>query len=360
MLRRTILKILAASGAIGMTASSQASSPLPEQACPCGRIDVHSHYLPPPYRRALQDAGLVRLDGGMPVPAWSAEAHLQMMQAHGISTSVLSVSSPGLHFLDKQQAVRVAREVNESGAGLAKDHAGKFGFFTAVPLPDVPGALAEIIYAFDHLGADGVCLETNASGLYLGDPAFAPIFDELDRRHAVVFLHPTSPACLDRIGMGYPAPLLEFPFDTARSAVSLIFAGVFKRRPNIRVILSHGGGALPILVSRIAMVAQTPLVSPRPENGAAEVMEQVRRLYFDLALSATPLTLNALLQITDLSHILFGTDYPFAPPPAIDANTAGFGKLMDSLSPDQRRMVDYANAADLFPRLKEFLTSASP
>ncbi len=318
--------------------------------CACGRIDVHAHYLPPAYRRALQDAGLTKLDGGIPVPDWSADAHLQMMNKLGIATSLLSVSSPGLHFLDSPKAIRLAREVNEAGAAVSREHAGKFGFFASLPLPDIDASLAEIAFAFDHLGADGVCLETNVKGMYLGAPAFAPIFDALEQRKAVVFLHPTSPECFEQIGMGFPAPLLEFPFDTARSVVSLIFSGALKRRPNIRLILSHGGGALPALMSRIAMVAQTPLVSPRPANGAAEVLEEVRRLYFDLALSATPMTLNNLLQVTSLSHILFGTDYPFAPQPAIEGNTAAYGQLMDTLTAEQRKMIDHDNAVGLFPR----------
>lgn len=317
--------------------------------CPCGRIDVHAHYLPPAYRKALEGAGLAKLDGGIPVPPWSARAHLQMMQAQRISSSILSISSPGLHFLDGATAARVAREVNEEGAGLARDHEGKFGYFACLPLPDIAASLAELDYAYDHLQADGVCLETNAKGLYLGDPTFTPLFDALERRQAVLFLHPTSPACFEQIGMGFPAPLLEFPFDTARTVISLIFSGVLKSRPNIRVILSHGGGALPMLASRAAMVAQTPLVSPRPEGGSAEVMAEVRRLYFDLALSASPVTLNALLHITDPSHIMFGTDYPFAPPPAIAGNTAAFDQLMAALSPELQRMINVENAHLLFP-----------
>jgi predicted TIM-barrel fold metal-dependent hydrolase len=239
--------------------------------------------------------------------------------------------------------------VNEEGAGLARDHEGKFGYFACLPLPDIAASLAELDYAYDHLQADGVCLETNAKGLYLGDPTFTPLFDALERRQAVLFLHPTSPACFEQIGMGFPAPLLEFPFDTARTVISLIFSGVLKTRPNIRVILSHGGGALPMLASRAAMVAQTPLVSPRPEGGSAEVMAEVRRLYFDLALSASPVTLNALLQLTDPSHIMFGTDYPFAPPPAIAGNTAAFDELMAGLSPELQRMINVENAHLLFP-----------
>jgi predicted TIM-barrel fold metal-dependent hydrolase len=337
-----------------MLTSAAVAAPLPGPAksCACGRVDVHSHYLPTAYRKALNDEGLITLDGGIPVPPWSAEAHLQMMQMQGISSSVLSISSPGLHFLDKAKAARVSREVNEEGAGLARDHAGKFGYFATLPLPDIAASLAALDYAFDYLQADGVCLETNAKGIYLGDPTFTPLFDALERRRAVVFLHPTSPSCLEQIGMGFPAPLLEFPFDTARSAISLIFSGVLKQRPNIRMILSHGGGALPILASRAAMVAQTPLVSPRPKGGAAEVMAEVRRLYFDMALSANPITLNALLQLTEPSHIMFGTDYPFAPPPAIAGNTRSFDHLMSGLSLEQQRMINYGNAHVLFPKLQ--------
>ncbi len=340
-----------------MTGATKADSAVTanEQPCRCGRVDVHAHFLPEPYQTALANAGLARLDGGIPVPTWSAKSHLAMMDRLGIASSMLSISSPGLHFLDTAVAPGVARACNEAGAALTQAHPGKFGFFAVLPLPDISASLAEMAYAFDHLNADGLVLETNARGMYLGDPLFDPLFDELDRRNAVLFLHPTSPECLKQIGMGYPGPLLEFPFDTARTAVSLIFSGVLRRRPNIRLILSHGGGALPILVSRIAMISQVPFISPRPQNGAVEVLEEVRRLYFDLALAANPITLNALLHITDISHILFGTDFPFAPPPAVDGNTASFAKLMDGLSADQRRMVEYKNAMTLFPRLQQFI-----
>ena len=157
-----------------------------------------------------------------------------------------------------------------------------------------------------------------------------------------------------------PAPLLEFPFDTARTVVSLIYADVLRHRPNIRVILSHGGGrAADSGVAHRHGGANTRWSRRARTMAQPRVLAEVQRLYFDLALSATPATLAALLQITDLSHVLFGTDYPFAPPPAIDGNTAGFGKLMDTLSAEQRRMVEYGNAVTLFPRLKAFLDQAS-
>lgn len=333
-------------------AKSGAAAELGSAGCGCGRIDVHSHFLPAPYRKALKEAGIIKVDGGVPLPDWSAATHLQMMDDTGITSSILSISSPGLEFLEPATSIGVARAVNEAAAELLVAHPGRFGAFGVLPLNDIPAALAEIAYVFDVLKLDGIGLETNARGVYLGDPRFSPIFDELERRRAVVFLHPTSPACLAQIGMGYPGPLIEFPFDSARSVVSLIFSGVLKNRPNIRLILSHGGGALPILLSRIAMVSQVPFVSPRPAGGAAEVTSEARRLYYDLALAATPLTFNALLEVTEVSHILFGTDYPFAPPPAIGANTAGFDKIMDTLPMRHRRMVEHDNAVALFPRLR--------
>jgi predicted TIM-barrel fold metal-dependent hydrolase len=324
---------------------------------PTARIDVHAHYLPAPYQQALKAAGLATADGGMPIPEWSVDAHLAAMGARGITTSMLSVSSPGLQFLDAAAAVRLAREINEIGAGLCRDHPGRFGFFATLPTGDVAAAIAEAGHALEALQADGIVLETNVKGRYLGDERFAPLFMELDRRGAVVFLHPTSPACLDQIGMGLPGPLIEFPFDTTRTLVDLLFSGTLKRCPNLKVILSHGGGALPILVSRIASVAEAPFVHPRPQGGAAEVMESVRQLYFDLALAATPANFQALLDITSLSHVLYGTDYPFAPPPAIGLNDTRYVALLAKLSSEQSAMLEHRNAATLFPRLKRFLTA---
>lgn len=356
MMRRTLLSLAAGAAVGGLTASASAAQSLTGKTpCGCGRVDVHAHYLPEPYRKALSDAGLTRVDGGVPIPSWSAADHLATMETLGVAVSMLSISSPGLHFLQGGEVSRLARSVNEAGAQIVADNPTRFGLLAALPLPDVAASLAEIDYAFDELGVDGVALETNAKGLYLGDPTFLPVFDALERRKAVVFLHPTSPECLSQIGMGFPGPLIEFPFDTARTAVSVIFSGVLRQRPNIKVILPHGGGALPGLLSRIAMVSETPFISPRPEGGAEEVLEQVRRLYFDLALAATPQNLAALLAVTDISHILFGTDYPFAPPPALASNTDGFNKLMDGLSPAARKMVESDNAAGLFPRLAAFL-----
>ncbi len=353
--RRAVLQALTCSAIAATAAPASAAEPSCAAGCSHARTDVHCHYLPAPYKSAMAEAGLQRVDGGMPIPSWSAENHLAMMQARGITTSILSVSSPGLQFLDNQGKVRVARAINEVGAQLSHDHPGQFGFFAILPIPDIPASLAELAYAFDHLQADGVVMETNSRGIYLGDPSFASIFEELNRRRAVLYLHPTSPQCLDQIGMGFPGPMIEFPFDTARTAVSLIFNATLKNCPDIKVILSHGGGALPGMLSRVALIADAPFLSPRPQGGSAEVIEQVRKLYFDLALAASPVNFQALLQITDASHILYGTDYPFAAPPVLSANNASYEAILAGLSPEHRRMIEYRNAAELFPRLSAFI-----
>jgi predicted TIM-barrel fold metal-dependent hydrolase len=365
MARRTLIQ-----AALGLTTASvvpgiaAAADPKPADkpgpagttgTCGCGRVDVHAHFLPDSYQKALTAAGIRQADGGIPIPTWSAEAHLAMMAQYNIATSILSISSPGLQFVAADRRAALARAVNEEGAALRKDHPEKFGFFASLPVTDMPAALVELDHAFDILGADGIVLETNSAGRYLGDASFTPLFERLHARQAVLYLHPTSPACFEQIGMGFPAPMIEFPFETVRTVTSLIFNGVLRRFPDVKVILSHGGGALPSLASRLALIAAAPFVHPRPEGGGAEVAEDVRRLYFDLALSATPLTFDALLKITSISHIMFGTDFPFATPPAIAGNTKGFDAIMAGLTDQERRLVAYGNAATLFPRLRAFL-----
>ena len=184
-------------------------------------------------------------------PAWSSEAHLELMDRHGIETALLSMSSPGVHFGDDTAARRLAREVNEDAAGVVADHPDRFGFFASLPLPDVDGTLDEIAYAIDDLGADGVVLMTNAQGMYLGDESLEPVFAELDRRRAVVFLHPTSPVCWEQSALGRPRPMVEYIFDTARTVTDLLMSGVLERYPNLTVIVPHCGGALPVLADRV-------------------------------------------------------------------------------------------------------------
>ena len=327
--------------------------------CNCGLVDVHAHYLPPQYTQALSDAGLVTLDGGFPIPSWSEAATLAHMEQHGIETLMLSVSSPSVGFLkDPLKRVELARHVNEFAAEIVRRNPQKFGAFATLPLPDVDDSLAEIRYALDELGLDGVVVETNSDGLYLGNPRFEPIFAELDKRSAVLFLHPTSPACFEAVGLGRPAPFIEFPMDTARTLTDLIFAGTLNRYPNIKVIVSHAGGALPSLAQRIGFAADLPILKKRPAGGAKEVRRVLQSLYYDLAGSANDAAIESLRWMTSISHVVFGSDFPFTPPAAVTANVDGMRSLK-GLTAEEHESIARGNAHVLFPRLNQQTPNAS-
>ncbi len=317
--------------------------------CSCGRIDVHAHFLPECYVAALAKAGLKTLDGGFPVPAWSAQAALDMMDRQKIDTAMISLSSPSTHFLPLAEKPPLVRDVNRAGHELVRSHPGRFGFFASLPLPDVDAALSEMAYAFDRLGADGIVLETNITGEYLGSPRFAPVFAELNRRKAVLFLHPTSPACLDALRLGRPAPLLEFPLDTTRTIVDLLYTRTLRTNPDIRVIVPHGGAALPALVARIAAFANVPFIEPRPQS-EQEVFETLGRLYYDVALAAHPVPLAALRRLAPIGQILFGSDWPFTPEMGVARNIHQLDTSPE-LSEGDARALARENAERLFPRL---------
>lgn len=317
-------------------------------ACGKGRIDVHAHFLPPCYADALARAGMTTLDGGFPVPAWSAEAALEMMDRQGIASAIVSLSSPSTHFLAEDKKAALCRDVNEAGAELVRMHPARFGFLASLPLPDVEAALAEIRFAFEHLGVEGIVLESNINGEYLGSPRFAPIFAELNRREATLFIHPTSPACFEQLALGRPAPLLEFPLDTTRTIVDLLYSRTLQLNPGIKVIVPHGGAALPALIARIAAFANLPFLNPRPAS-EQEVFETLERLYYDVALSTHAIPFAALRRIAPISQILFGSDWPFTPEFAVERNLSLLGQL--DLSESDARALAYENAERLFPRL---------
>lgn len=342
MRRRSVLKAIscgcAGLGAVAVAAEGSAS----------GKIDVHAHFLPPVYLAALQAAGLRTLDGGFPIPAWSAAAHLAAMDRNGIRASVLSISTPCVHFIDGLPAQRLARAVNEAGAELVEAHVGRFAALATLPLPDTAASVAELIYALDVLKLDGVLMETNAHSVYLGSAQLDPIYAELDRRAAVMMIHPTSPACFEQVALGRPAPMIEFQFDTTRAVVDLIFSGTLRRFPNIKVVVPHGGAALSVLAPRLALFADMTLISPRPAGGEA-LLKELRRLHFDLAASAHPAMFGALRELVPASQILFGSDWPFTPDIGVSRNVAGFDALL--MSQSDRELIAFRNALRLYPKL---------
>ncbi len=264
------------------------------------------------------------------------------MNERGVETAILSVSTPGVHLGNDVEARAKAREVNEYAAAVVESHPGRFGFFATLCLPDVRGSLEELAYAFDTLHADGVVLLANSGGVYLGDKAFDPLFDELNRRRAVVFVHPSQPPGLDPVPE-IPTFVADFLLDTTRAALQLARSETLDRCPDLKVILSHAGGFVPYAAYRLSAFASR---TGNPFEG----IQRLNRFYFDIALSGSPTALPSLLAFAEPDHVLFGSDFPYAPPVAVHAFTGMYESY--ALDTAQRASIDRGTAESLFPRLR--------
>ena len=306
------------------------------------RLDVHAHYLPPSYRDALVAAGHDRPDGFPQIPEWSAEEHVRAMDRLGIATSILSISSPGVFFGNASDTRDLARDMNEIGRRAVVDHPGRFGLFASLPLPDVDAAVTEIAWCSEHLDVNGFVLLTNYAGTYAGDASFEPVFHELNRRRARVFVHPTSPACWQQTALGRPRPMLEFFFDTTRAVVDLDLNGTIARHSDIEFIIPHAGATLPMIVDRVAIFARLLAVDP-----SVDVLRDVARLHYDLAGFPVPRQLDALVTMTTLAHLHYGSDYPFTPEFAV----AMAAELLDGVDDGSLVQALRTNTERLFPGL---------
>ena len=308
------------------------------------RIDVHHHMLPPEYVSLTRERINEVVSGIASVLSWKPEGTLEQMEQYGIASSILSLPVPGAWYQGKEKSRKLARISNEYGARLTQDYPGRFGMFAAVPLPDVEGSLTEIEHAFDELGADGVYLQTSYDDKWPGDPAFAPVFDELNRRKAVVFVHPTEPVCCANLIPGIPSNVVEFVFDTTRAIISFLANGTFARCPDIRFIFCHSGGTMPVLAARINgfFQARAALASKVP-NG---VMHELKKQYYDVANATNPSSLAALMKLIPTSQIVWGSDFPYraVAPTAVEWDNY-------EVSPEIKSAVNRENALKLFPRL---------
>jgi predicted TIM-barrel fold metal-dependent hydrolase len=273
-----------------------------------GKLDVHAHYLPEPYRELLERSGHTQPDGMPQIPVWSADDHVALMNRLGIATSLLSVSTPGVHVEDHASPADVAREVNEAGRRAVVDHPGRFGLLGSLPLHDVDATLAEIAHCVDELHVDGFILLTHVDGTYLGDPAWDPVFEELDRRAARVLVHPTSPVCWEHTSLGRPRPMLEFLFDTTRAVINLVLSGTLARHRDLRLIIPHAGATLPVIADRVALFSLALGVDP-----SVDVLRDLAALHYDLSGTPLPRQLKALLELTSPDHLHYGSDYPYTP-----------------------------------------------
>jgi len=338
--RRTLIAGGAAALGVGALIGPRALA----QAKP-HRIDVHHHISPPGWVTAMKNAGVPH---NPPRDDWSVQKSLDDMDKGGTATAIVSPTTPQLNFLanDKDTAARVARESNEYTKKLMADHPGRFGLFAMLPLPHVDESLKEIAYALDTLHADGIGLMTNYGDKWLGYSDFAPIWEELNRRKATVYTHPTTANCCLNLVQGIPESAIEWGTDTARTITNLIFSGTSQRYKDINWIFSHGGGALTAVAERL----QIQMVSTPPHKDKftrAIVDGELTRFHYDTAQVSNAVTIGALAKLVPVSQIVFGTDYPYRT--ALD-HAKG---LAVAFSGPDLQAIERNNALRLIPRLKQ-------
>jgi len=342
--RRSFLAALAAAAAAPLLKGGPSSA---QTTGSTRRIDIHQHFVSPAFYATLNAKNATA-----PVPglaAWkgySPARAVEELDRVGIATAMLSITAPGVWFGDVQEARKLAREMNEfAAAKLVSEYKGRFGLFAVLPLPDVQGSLAEIEYAFDTLKADGVGLLTSYGQAWLGDPSFAPILAELNRRKSVVYTHPTDAACCQNLIPRVPNQMLEYPMDTMRTIASLIVSETATRCPDVRFIFSHAGGTLAGVAGRVLGAEMTAdnLAGTAAPNSR---LHHLRRFYYDTAGSANAVNMQALKTLVGTSQIVFGTDAPFfdGAPQVQGLQRAGF-------STEELRAVERENALRVIPRL---------
>ena len=309
-------------------------------------VDIHHHVIPDFYWEASNEDG--NAAGGITPPRWSLDGAIAYLDEAGIDVAVPSISTPGVHFGDDAAARRLARRVNEYLAGIKRDRPDRFGGFAALPLPDVDGSLEALEYAFDVLELDGVSLMTNAGGSYLGDSRFDPIFAELQRRAAVVFVHPAASPDPTAHTLGLPDSLLDYPVDTSRAIAKLHYSNTFARTPDVKYVFVHAGGTIPYLAGRFAIVDEMDVIPGANERGA--FADALRCHYWDTASAFSNPVLQMLRSVTGLANVLFGTDYPY---PRDAISIGGLRQIENTaeLDDDERRTVLGESAVRLIPRL---------
>ena len=282
------------------------------------------------------------------------------MDSVGVTKTILSITDPGTHLQagKDKQARKLSRECNQFASNLQEKRPDRFGFWAALPLPDVEGSLAEIAYALDVLHAAGVCILTNHHGTYLGDPCLEPIFEELDHRAAIVFIHPTLP-CTDhgaqpRIKFDIPTrqsmtAAMEFFFDEARAIVDLLLSGTVTRYPKIKFIIPHAGGVLPPMIERVIQFSH--ILSLGGEAMSSESVKSILRqqFFYDLSGFIFPDQIHGLLRLVDKTQLLYGSDYPYTPTGvAVRLAETMDSQLEDVLGDAESiQMVFYGNAQKL-------------
>jgi predicted TIM-barrel fold metal-dependent hydrolase len=306
------------------------------------RIDVHHHFFSPEYLAACGP-----MAQRPEVKGWSLARSFEEMDKNGVDVGMLSLSPPGVQLANPAETKTLARAVNEHAAKLRSTYPTRFGHFASLPMPYIDDTLAEIAYAFDTLKVDGVQLMTSykaGEDKWLGDPEFAPVFAELNRRKALVFVHPLLPQCCAGVQTWIPPAMLEYTHDTNRAVISLLFSGTLARFPDIRFIFCHAGAAVPVLGGRWVVTGGNKRYAEQLPNG---IDHELKKLHYDVALAANKPALAALFTYVPLSQVLLGSDYPFGSATDGIAGLEDFGLQQSDLDAVYR-----GNAQRLIPRLK--------
>jgi predicted TIM-barrel fold metal-dependent hydrolase len=343
--RRSLLKSFAAFGAATALRAPAvwAQGAAPALASSPHRIDVHHHFFPQFLLDAWQKAGV---RNPAVVQNWKLEATLDQMDRGGVATAILSLPI-GLNLpdLNTEQSRHLARLVNEYVVEAMKDHPGRFGLFAFVPMPDVDSTLKEIEYTLDVLKADGIGLNTSYGDKWLGHPDFKPVMEELNRRKAVVYVHPMAPQCCGNLMPNVPASFIEYPQDTNRAVMSLLLSTTFTRTRDIRWIFSHAGGAVPLLAGRINSLVK--IQRTNADSLPDGIDFELKRLHYETANSAYAPNMAALLKYVPIAQVLFGSDFPYV---SVTENVSDLGKA--GLSADDLKAIERDNALRLIARLK--------
>lgn len=304
------------------------------------RIDVHSHYFPPAYRRMLKRHGLDMPDG-VKAPDWSLDRQWEYMEQLHVSFAALSLSSPHLHQGDMVEAIETARSCNEYGADLAEKYPDRFGVLASLPLPETDASIQEIRYCREVLNIHGFALLTNYHGIYLGSERLEPVMEELNRQKTLITIHPTLPKeCVTGVVEELPGPVMEYFFETTRTVVNLLLKGTIRRYQNLRFVVPHGGAFLTILSDRLI-----PLAGMLLQGRKLEISGDLAQLYYDLAGFSMPKQYDLLRTMTDDSHLLYGSDSPFTALPVCRKQAEQMAEKMDGAMEEQ---VCRQNAGILF------------
>jgi predicted TIM-barrel fold metal-dependent hydrolase len=283
-------------------------------------IDVHFHLIPQLYRDAVYEAGRGPAIGRY--PDWSPALALEVMDKHGIALAIASIAQPGVGFLPDEKAASLARRCNDYAAELIARHPQRFGCFGLVPMHEADMAVAEAEYCLETLRFHGIALFASYGEKFLGDAAFDPLMEYLDARAAVVHVHPGLHPSSRSLALPWPAFMIEYPFDTTRAAVNLLFSGALERFGKIRFILSHAGGTLPFLAWRLSVA---PMIDKRlAQRSRADILAGLKSFWYDIALAAGAEPMAALSRIAAPERILFGSDWPFCNAPVVAEEVKDF------------------------------------